>query len=139
MIYSGSNGPKFKMNRFKLLRRFVLCWSLLLNIFLLCRNEQQETHEITENLALPLAEGRKSRVYRAENVLEVIDPGLAYENVEKTFQLSILHVFEPFGNEDLGRNVRQGHRQNYRNLAIRYPHIELNVIYVYTEVRFFRG
>ena len=26
---------------------------------------------------------------------------------------------------------RQAHRQNYRNLAIRYPHIALNVIFVY--------
>ena len=47
------------------------------------------------------------------------------------FQLSILHIFEPFQNEDLGKHARMAHRQNYRNLAIRYPHIALNIIYVY--------
>ena len=38
---------------------------------------------------------------------------------------------KPFGNEELGKNVRQAHRQNYRDLSIRYPHISLNVIFVY--------
>ena len=36
----------------------------------------------------------------------------------KNLTLSVVHIFEPFLNEELGRNIRQAHRQNYRLLAI---------------------
>ena len=130
MTYSGLNVQNFAMNRFKLFRRVLLFLSIFLNIFLLCREDSPKESQVAEKLTqTPHPKFELNRF----DVVEVVDPGLAYENVEKTFQLSILHVFEPFGNEELGKNVRQGHRQNYRNLAIRYPHIELNVIYVYTQ------
>ena len=68
-------------------------------------------------------------------------------DTKKNLSLSVVHVFEPFLNEELGRNIRQAHRQNYRLLAIQvgnfryrsrylhnniqYPNIDINVNYVY--------
>jgi len=45
---------------------------------------------------------------KRENIIELRDQGLEYNaQTEKTFEISILHIFEPFGNEELGKNVRQ--------------------------------
>ena len=127
MIYSGTNVPV--MNRAKLFRRLVLTFSVLLNLHLLSKNPEKPYYDEYPDTVPDVTTGSRQR-RNHENIIEVQDPGLSFENVEKTFSLSILHIFEPFGNEELGRNVRQGHRQNYRDLAIRYPHIELNVIFV---------
>ena len=125
MIYSGTNVPV--MNRAKFFRRLLFTFSVLLNFHLLSKTEEKPYHEDYQTTTPGVSGGIRQR-RNHDNIIEVQDPGLSFEKVEKTFSLSILHIFEPFGNEELGRNVRQGHRQNYRDLAIRYPHIELNVL-----------
>lgn len=45
----------------------------------------------------------------------------------------MVHIFTDFGNAELGQQVRQAHRQNYRRLAIQYPDIEVVPIFVYPE------
>jgi len=46
---------------------------------------------------------------------------------------AVVHIFTDFGNIELGHQVRQAHRQNYRHLAIQYPHIEIIPFFVYPE------
>ena len=48
----------------------------------------------------------------------LVKPGYYCSDTKKNLTLSVVHIFEPFLNEELGRNIRQAHRQNYRLLAI---------------------
>ena len=45
----------------------------------------------------------------------------------------LVHIFTDFGNEELGQQIRQAHRQNYRHLSIRYPFIQIAPFFIYPE------